>query len=368
MSISLRSRIRQVFLLGCVSGAALLALAVGQAAAATYPAGGSTFTGSAEGWKVASSECKVLGLLELELLCTNSGTGYDGSIGAPAGSFAAKAQIPLIAVGLFKSNVVAESPTFTAAGSGAGSLSLSRAFVPGGLINLTPNYTYTVNLIDRTTNTKQKAVTETLEAEAPFADKTGAVTLVAGDAYVIQIEAATSASVLSIATETAGYFDNVVVTGPDAPVNPNGGNGNNAGKGTNGAGGNNGSTAKHGGTGGNGAAGGVSSARLESLLKSSSLARSVTLKGNRLRVKAKCPARLHATCTLRLQGMLNRHKAATAARRARVKKGKAKSFAMVVKPAARAKVKASKRILVKEIARVGKSKATIYKSLRLVRK
>src|ERR1700761_8682212 len=88
---TLRTRIRRTFLLGCVSGAALLVLAAGQASAASYPNGGSSFSGSAEGWKVASAECKALGLLEIALVCGTAGTGYDGTVGAPAGSFADKA-------------------------------------------------------------------------------------------------------------------------------------------------------------------------------------------------------------------------------------------------------------------------------------
>lgn len=369
MSISLRSRIRQAFLLGCVSGAALLVLAAGQASAATYPGGGSTFTGSAEGWKVATSECKVAEVLEI---CTNNGSGYDATNGAPAGSFAAKTQIPLIAVGLLQSTVVAESPAFTAAGTGSGSVSISRKFVPGGLINLTPNYTYTANLLDKTTNTKQKAVTETLEAEAPFTNKTGAVSLIAGHTYVTQIEAVTTASVLALFTETAGYFDNVVVTGPDAPSNP-GGNpgangGNNAGNGASGANGGAGDEGAGSGSGNKAGSHSISNVRLERLVKSSGLAGAARLRGNRLSVRAKCPAKIHATCTLRLQGLLNRHKAATAVRRARVRKGKVKNFALVVKPAARKVVHKRKRLLFKETVRVGKSKATVYRTIRLIRK
>ena len=52
------------------------------------------------------------------------------------------------------------------------------------------------------------------------------------------------------------------------------------------------------------------------------------LKGNRLSVKAKCPAKVNATCTLSLQGMLSRKKPATAGRKAKVKLGKTKNFAL----------------------------------------
>jgi hypothetical protein len=358
VSTTLRTRIRRTFLLGCVSGAALLVLAVGQASAAAYPGGGSTFTGSAEGWKVVSKECKVLGILEV--LCGTEGTGYDETAGAPAGSFADKAQIPLSAAGLFKAAFVDESPAFTAGAGGGGSLSLSRQFLPGGLISLTPTFTYSAYLVDKSTNVKQKAFTETLEAEAPFATKTGGVSLTAGDTYAIQIEASTTASsLLGLLTETSSRFDNVSVTGPNGTggnpgeevppgKNNNGMNGDNGGKGNEGA-------------------GGVSAARLESLI-SSSLVSPAVLKGDKLTVKAKCPSKLKATCTLSITGMLSKKKPATTAHKAKVKKGKTKSFALKVKPAALKTVKTKSKLLFKEQAKVGKSKAIVYKTLKLVRK
>lgn len=370
MSISLRSCIRQAILLGCASGAALLVLAVGQASAATYPGGGSTFTGSAEGWKVAASpakQCKLLGLLEA---CAND-AAYDGSTGVPAGSFAVKTNIPINLITGFKSELTAESPVFTASGSGTGSLALARSFAPGGLVNLTPQFTYTAYLVDKTTNARQKAVTETVEGEVPFATKSGGVTLTAGHTYVVQIETTDSASVLSLnlfGGEAIGRFDNVVVTGPDASGNSGGNGGANGGNGANGGDGGAGDEGGAGGNGGKGNAGGVSSARLESLVKSSGLVGAATLKGNRLSVRAKCPAKVGTTCTLKLQGLLNRKKPATAARRARVKKGKVKNFALVVKPAARKVVHKRTRLLFKETVRAGKAKATVYKTIKLVRK
>jgi hypothetical protein len=182
---------------------------------------------------------------------------------------------------------------------------------------------------------------------------------------VVQIETTDSASVLSLGLsggEAVGSFDNVSVSGPDGQGpggnegagGANGGNGGNAGEG-------------EGGAGGPGGSGGVSSARLESLIKSSLIGPAV-LKGNRISVKAKCPAKVGTTCTLSLQGLLNRHKPATAGRKAKVKKGKRKNFALTVKPAARKKVKAKKELLFKETVKAGKAKATVYKTLKLVRK
>ncbi len=363
---SLRKRVRQACLLGCVSGAALLVLAVGSASAATYPGAGSSFTGSAEGWKEADSECKLLNLVQLPLVCTASG-GYDGTAGAPPGSYAVKTSIPVNLIGVFKSAVTAESPSFTASGSGSGSLSLSRSFVPGGLLPLTPQFSYTAYLVDKTTNTKQKAITETIEAEAPFANKTGGVALVAGHAYDIQIEAHASSTLASVGLlggEAIGRFDNVVVTGPGGeetpPGNPNPTNGNPGSNGGNGEGGEDISRA-------NGGAAGVSSARLESLIRSS-LVGPATLKGNRLSVKATCPRKIGATCNLSVQGMLTRKRVASTQRRDKVKSGKSRLFVLRVKPAAKAKVKTKSKLLFKETVKAGKSKATVYKTLKLVRK
>lgn len=391
MSISLRSRIRQVCLLGCVSGAALMAPVVGQASAATYPGAGSSFTGSAEGWK-AESKCQLLSVLELPLLCTASGA-YDGTAGAPAGSFATATNIPLNLIGAFKSEVTAESPTFTAVGSGAGLLSFSRAFTPGGLIGINPQFLYTANVVDVTTKSKQTVLSETLEGEVPFAPKTGSLTLIAGHEYKVEIEATTSSSLASIGLlggEAIGRFDNVVLTGPDAtkeeekPKNgepgekgepgengaagtdgSNGTNGTTGSSGTNGTNGSNGTNG--GGTNGSEGAGGVSGARLENAVQAS-LVGPVTMRGAKLSVKAKCPSSAGATCTISLQGLLSRKKAATTGRKAKVKKAKTKSFALTVKPAARGSVQTKKKLMFKETIKVGQSKVTVYKTLKLVRK
>jgi hypothetical protein len=309
-------------------------------------------------------------LLGLVQLCAND-AAYDGTAGAPAGSFAVSTNVPINLITGFKGELAAESPVFTASGTGLGSLALARSFVPGGLVNLTPQFTYTANLVDKTTNTKQKAVTETVESNVPFAAKSGSVSLTAGHSYVVQIETTTSSSLLSLGLfggEAVGRFDNVVVSGPDAPSNPGSNDGASGGNGADGGAGGAGDQGGNSASGGNGGAGGVSSATLKRLIQSSSLVGAARLKGNRLSVKAKCPAKVGATCTLKLQGMVKRGKAATATRRARVKKGKVKNFAMVVKPAARKVVRKRSRLLFKETVRAGKAKATVYRSIRLVRK
>jgi len=350
---SLRNRVRQAILLGCASGAALLALAVGQASAATYPGGGSTFSGGAEGWTV-TARCPTIP----DPLCKASGS-YDATAGNPSGSLADKTEIAVGLLGLFTAEAVATSPAFTVGESGAGTLSLERQFENAELISLGLEVEYTAYLVDRSDGNKQKAVTDTVSGASGFTPKQGPVALVAGHSYAIEVDATTKSTVASVGLLGSATFhlDNVAVASSGSSSGGGGGGGGNGGKG--GSGGEGGS--------GSGGSGGVSSARLESLL-SSSLTGPAVLKGNKLSVKAKCPTRVKATCTLTLQGMLNRHKPATAKRRARVKKGRTKKFALKVKPAARGKVKAKKKILFKETARVGKTHATVYKTLKLVRK
>ncbi len=264
MSISLRNRVRQACLLGCVSGAALLAPALGQASAATYPGGGSTFTGSVEGWTVTAT-CTIPAPL-----CKASGS-YDATAGNPPGSLADKTEIAVGLLGLFTAEAVEVSPTFTATESGAGALSLERQFEDAELVSLTPTLEYTAYLVDKSDGSKQKALTETLAGAVGFAPKQGPVALVAGHSYAIEVVAVTKTSVAGVGVLGSATFrlDNVAVTGSGSGGGGNGGGGNGEASG-------NGANGK----------GGVSGARLESLLRSSLLGPAV-LKGNRLSVKAK---------------------------------------------------------------------------------
>ena len=87
-------------LAACAAISLLLLLSAGQARAATdvYPAGGSTFSGGAQGWEVTEASCNV------PVLCTAAG-GYDGANGNPPGSIAANTTITLNLLTLFKSTV-----------------------------------------------------------------------------------------------------------------------------------------------------------------------------------------------------------------------------------------------------------------------
>lgn len=322
----------------CCVAVAAACLVAGSARAATsvYPAGGGTFSGGAQGWEATEASCNV------PLLCTASG-GYDGTAGNPAGSIAANTTIALNLVTLFKSTVVLRSPDFTVGGAGDGTLHLDRQFAAGSLIDLAPQATYTVTLIDRTAGTKSEPLTESLADDPAFVGKDHAVSVKAGHRYALSITAETSSTVAGtglLSGTTSLRFDNVSLS-VEASGNGGGGRGN---------------------------GGGLSSADLASLIRGGTLVGPAALQGNRVTVKARCPARVGRACRISLQGMLSKKRVATIRRSAKVAKGKARRFVLKVKPKARRKVTKAKRLLFKETVRAGKARATVYKRLKLVRK
>jgi hypothetical protein len=326
---------RNLFLAAGALAAALLALGTSQAQAASYPSGGSTFTGSAEGWKVASATCNV------PTLCTASG-GYDNTAGKPPGSLAASSSIILNLGGLFKSTVVEESPQFKATDGGPAALRLDRQFVPGGLLPLTPQLVYSVALLDKTAGTEAKPITETVAAESDFTGKEGTATLTEGHTYAIRIESeidSTVAGVGILGTSTA-RFDNVVL----APTPSSGGKGGSSGGKT-----------------------GLSNVQLASLMQASLVGPAV-LKGKRLFVKAKCPAPVGVACRVSLKGLLKKGKAATAIRSSKIPMGKSKQLVLRVKPKAKDKVARKSRLLFKQRVKAGEAQATLFKRLKLIRR
>lgn len=325
----------------------LMLLGAGQArAAAVYPPGAGTFSGGAQGWQVTDASCNV------PILCSANG-GYDGADGQPPGSVAANTSILLNLVGLFKSTVTLQSPDFTVADGGAATLHLDRQFAPASLVDLAPQSTYTVTLLDRTAERQSVPLTETISAASGFTGKDAAVSVAAGHVYAISITTETSSSVAAtglLAGATSTRFDNVSLSSGDAGGGGNnGGNGNDGGKGGNGAGGN-----------------GLSDRLLLSTIQGN-LTAPATLKGKSLFVKAKCPGKIGHACRVSLQGLLKKRSAATATRVVKVPSGKTKQIVLAVKPKARGKVGTRKKLLFKETVKAGGAKATLYKHLKLIR-
>jgi hypothetical protein len=341
---ALDNRLRWTLLAGGLA-LLLLALGAGSARAATY--GSSSFSGGLEGWQATQHECKVLGAVEVEVLCKNE-SGLDAGTGNPAGSLAAKAKVLVNVGGTLKADTTWESPAFTVGDGGQGAVNLDRAFDSGGLVELKPNLAYTATLVDKASGQRQGAITETLGATTPFGSKSGSVTLASGHRYAVLIESELSATLAgaSLGSMTAN-FDNVSVTGPGET--PGGG-----GNGGNGA------------AGGNGA-GGLSDARLESLIKSSLTGSAAVTRGKVL-VKARCPVKVRAACKVKLQGLLKKGKPATAPRTLKIAKGKSKLVALKVKPKLKGAVAKRRKLLFEETVRAAKAKATVYKTLKLIRR
>jgi hypothetical protein len=333
------------------AGAAILLLLVGagSARAASYPAGSGAFSGGLEGWAASGTECNV----SLLGLCKTSVT-YDGAKGDPPGSVEQQTETLVGALGLFSGKATIESPSFQAVQGGAGTVKVDRAYEPGGLAKLGPSLTYKVLLVDKTSGSTAKAIEQTVSAESPFTTASGGVTLVEGHSYALRIESETSALLelpLPLLANTYVQFDNVSLTGPGENGGGTPTNGNNGGSGGNGS---------------NGASG-LTNSQLASLLQSS-LIGPATLSGSKLSVKAKCPAKVGVPCKVTLRGMLSRKKPATGTRSAKVAKGKIKKFVLKVKPAAKSKLMTKKKLLFKETVKAGAAKATVYKTLKLVRR
>lgn len=321
--------------------AAMLLVVAAPARAAVYPAGGSSFSGGAQGWQVTDAGCNA------GPLCTASG-GYDDGNGNPPGSIAANTTVALNLATVFKSNVTLQSPDFTVEDGRLGTLHLDRQFAPGSLVDLAAETSYEVTLIDRTAGRQSKPLEETIGNASGFVSKDAAVTLVPGHAYAISIAVETTSSVVGaglLGGTTSTRFDNVELAVPgSAGDGSGGGNGN-----------------------GNGAGGALSDQRLLAAIQSSLVAPAM-LKGGRLFVKARCPARIGRACRVTLQGLLRKRRAATTKRVVRIAKGKSRKIALKVRPKAKAKVAPRKRLLFKQTVKAGPARATVYKRLKLIRR
>ena len=326
-----------------LAGVLALGVSAAPAGAATdvYPAGGGQFNGEAEGWEVTTAECNVA------VLCT-AGGGYDGSDGRPAGSLAADTNIGLNLVSLFSSTVSLQSPDFKATTAGTAGVHLDRRFSQGSLVDLSPQLDYSVELIDRTSGKRSTLHEETLTSSTGWGGVDGPATLKAGHTYALAITAVTSSNVVGtglLSGSTSARFDNVAVTVGTEVV---GGKGGGAG----------------GGAGGPGAS---LASRLAALAPATFVG-PAKLKGKRLFVKARCPKKIGRACRVSVRGLLKKRKPATTTRTVKIAKGKTKRVVLRVKPRARGKVAARKRLLFKVRVRAGKAQAVAFKRLKLIRR
>ncbi len=340
-----RTRLHLTVLLGALCAFLLAGAGSALAATTTFPAGGSGFDESSEGWSAGASSCTPA-----ELLCSSE-AAYDASTGNPPGSITARTTVTLNLVSLFKGTATWNSPQFTVPVESItdAEMHLDRAFDPGGLVDLEPKGSYTVTLSDLTTGKTVTALSGEVEGESPFTADAAPVAVVGGHKYRLSIEAVTAQGTLalSLLSGTSNLrFDNVGLS----VRSTSGGDGKN-GDGKNGSGSNS-----------------LTDRRLFSLLSNGGASSPVVLKGNRLFVKVGCPRKVGHACRITAQGFLRRGKPATAKRTVKVAKGKGKRVILRVKPKARPKVAKRKRLLVREKVRAGGAKATVYRSRKLIRR
>lgn len=330
----------------CAVGLAAVSASGAVAATISYPSGGSGFNGNDEGWGVSSASCNV------PAFCTASGT-YDSGTGNPAGSLAANTNIALNLLTLFHSSVTFVSPDFAVNEGGAASVHVDRSFSQGSLVDLSPTLAYTVSLIDRSSGQQSQPITESVPGSDGFLSVDEAASVVPGHTYALAITADTSSSVAGLgllAGTTSAHFDNIFLRVQGDGSGAGGGKGKNGQNGADGRG----------------------TLRSEQLLAQFVAAQpptaTVTKGGKRLLVRVACPKRIGRACRVVAQGMLNRRKAATAPRRAKVGKGKTRLVALRVKPRFRAKVAKRKKLLVRSKVRAGGTSVTVFKTRKLVRR
>jgi hypothetical protein len=330
---------------------AYLAVCASVASAAVYPAGGTDFSGGAQGWVTTEASCNA------PAFCSASG-GYDAGQGHPPGSIGAHTNIALNLVSLFRSTVTLQSPDFEVAGAGPATLHLDRQFASGSLVDLAPTATYTVVLIDRDNGARSELLSESLDSgDTSFLGKDAAASVKAGHTYAISIETVTESTVIGtglLSGTTDVRFDNVSLTVGGA------GSGGNGGKGKGGA-----------------AAGGgsFSDRRLTELLRENGATGPAVLIGGRgggkakqLLVRVKCPRKVGRACRVGVQGMLTKRRAATGRRAIKVRPGKVRFARLRVKPRLAGKVSKRRRLLVREKVRAGRAKATVFRVRKLVRR
>jgi Ca2+-binding RTX toxin-like protein len=225
-----------------VACAGALALA-GQAGAATtaYPAGGSSFDGSAQDWAGSGTNCT----LPLALVCEAS-NGYDPAVGNPPGSLSTNVNV-LVGVGLIgvlSGGGTWTSPAFTVPTgevvSGA-TFSYDRRFDAGGLVSIAPTSDVAVVLVDETTGTSAPLLADALtDADSTFATRQAPAAVVAGHTYRITLTTTMSGSLtVGLGGAAQTHFDNVSLAVTHAPSGNGNGDGGDGGAGGNGGNGGN---------------------------------------------------------------------------------------------------------------------------------
>lgn len=204
-----------------VATLALTGLARG--AVTTYPAGGSTFDGDAQGWTGSDASCSLLS--GINVLCS-SDTAFEPANGNPGGAIAAEVDVTLNLLGVFQGSALWTSPSFTIPSGNqvtGATLHLDRAFDAGGLISLVPSSRVRATLVDETAGATTELLDETLTgADSAYGTESVDVpagVVVAGHSYRLRLATATTnAAELGVLGQSSTLYDNVglAVTTQDA--------------------------------------------------------------------------------------------------------------------------------------------------------
>jgi hypothetical protein len=328
------------------------------AATSKYPPGAAArgFDGGLAGWTSSSS---TEGTCLAPLLCASAENSFQGAGGADGGGFIRSAYTG--AVGAMAvagtTSLVWQSPRFAYGGAGgetptAVNFTLDRRASVDQLLAVAGNSAeYSVQLLDLSESgeaTTLIAPTTLAGAETWNEVSGGSIDpegLTPGHDYKIQITSRYTSGTSVLVSGSADY-DNVVLSSVRR------GAGGDAEGGARGSGD------------GNGA---LSARRLEDLLREATPG-TATLRGNRLFVGVRCPSKVGHVCRTTAQGLLRKHRPATAKRTVRLRSGKSRLIALRVKPKARGQLAKRKRLLVRQKVRVGKVTATIYKTRKLIRR
>jgi hypothetical protein len=216
-----------------------------------------------------------------------------------------------------------------------------------------PKATYTVTLTDLTTGTPTTVLAGELDDEdEAFVAAAAPVAVLGGHTYRLSIDTVTAQSTVALSLlsgTTSLRFDNVGLTVRSLPAGKGGG-----GEGDNGS--------------RRSSSNAISDRRLFSLLSSGAASGPAVLEGSRLFIKVGCPGKIGRSCRITAQGLLGKHRPATAKRTVKVRRGKGRRIALRVRPKARGKVAKRKRLLVRERVHAGEAEATVYRQRKLIRR
>ena len=225
---------------------AALALGTVSAGADVEPAGGSDFDVDDGGWQASTAQCSFAG--GDALLCTASGERVDQG-GNPGGALRARSTVTANGGGLFTSEHVFRSATFTLTDPFDGAFVYDRRLQAGGLVALGVRADVTVVLVNEATSAETEILTDGLSTEdSQYETKLRGVQAGVLQADVpyhleIRVETGNTSTPEEVVGSTDVLFDNIRFVTSERGSGGGGGNGS----GGNGGGGNGGGSGSGGG-------------------------------------------------------------------------------------------------------------------------